>query len=109
MEFIICGDTNINCLHCHNRTQQLDTLLALYNLKSARNFATKIINGSSTVIDNIFIDLSRNFTINPLINGLSDHDAPLLKSEKIIVPIREYTFCYAKNINSSTIQEFQCK
>jgi hypothetical protein len=28
MEFIICGDMNIDYLHYHNRRQQLDTLLA---------------------------------------------------------------------------------
>jgi len=39
----------------------------------------RILNGSSTATDNIFIDLSRNFTINPLINELSEHDAQLLK------------------------------
>ena len=66
MEFIICGDININYLHCHNRRQQLDTLLALYNLKSTINFPMRIINGSSTAIDNILIDLSRNITIHPL-------------------------------------------
>jgi|GEM_PF-3934846 len=91
IEFIICGDTNINYLHCHNRRQQLDTLLATYNLESIVNFPTRIINGSSIVIDNIFIDLSRNFTINPLINELSDHDAQLLKLENIIAPIQEFT------------------
>jgi hypothetical protein len=42
----------------------------------------RTINGSSAAIDNIFIDLSRNFTINPLINGLSDRDAWLLKLKK---------------------------
>jgi len=83
-----CGNININYLHCHNRKQQLDTLLALYNLKSTVNFPTRIINDTSNVIDNIFIDLSRNFTINPLINGLSDHDAQLLKLENIIAPIQ---------------------
>ena len=60
------------------------------------------------MIDNIFIDLSRNFTINPLINGLSDHDAQLLKLEDI-APIHEFTSYYVRNINSSTIYEFQCK
>jgi hypothetical protein len=40
---------------------------------------------------------------------LSDHDAQLLKLEKIIVPLWEATFCYVRNINSSTIYEFQCK
>jgi len=107
VEFIICGDININYLHCHNRRQQLDTLLTLYNLQSTVNFPMSIINGSNTAIDNIFIDLSRNFTINPLINGLSDHDAQLLKLEKIIVPIQESTFFCVKNMNSSTIYEFQ--
>ena len=60
MEFIICGDINTNYLHCHNRRQQLDTLLAMYNLKNPVNFPTRIVNHTSTVIDNIFIDLSRN-------------------------------------------------
>jgi hypothetical protein len=40
---------------------------------------------------------------------LSDRDTQLLKLEKIIVPIRESTSCYVRNINSSTIYEFQCK
>ena len=83
--------------------------MASYILKSTVNFPTRIINGSSIVIDDIFIDLSRNFTINPLTNGLSDHDAQLLKLEKIIVPIWESTSCYVRNINSSTLYEFQCK
>jgi hypothetical protein len=109
MEFIIRGDININYLHCHTRRQELDTLLVSYGLKSKVNFPVRIINDSSTAIDNIFIDLSRNFTINPLINGLSDCDAQILKLEKIIVPIRESTSCYVRNINSSTIFEFQCK
>ena len=69
----------------------------------------RIFNGSSTAIDNIFIDLSRNFTINPLISGLSDHDVQLLISENIIAPIQEFTSCYVRNINSFTIDEFQSK
>ena len=77
-EFIICGDININYLHTHYRRQQLDTVLAMHNLKSTVNFPMRIFNGSSTVIDNIFTDLSRNFTINLLQNGLSDHDTQLL-------------------------------
>jgi len=54
----------------------------------------RIFNGSSTVIDNIFIDLSRSFTINPLIIGLSDHDTQLLKLKSVITPIQEFTSCY---------------
>jgi hypothetical protein len=53
--------------------------------------------------------LSRNFSINPIINELSDLNAQLLKSDNIIAPIQELTSCYVRNINSSTIYEFQCK
>jgi len=81
----------------------------MYILKSAVNFPMRIINGSSTAIDFNFIGLSGNFTINSLINGLSDHDAVLLILENIIVPIQEFTSCYFNNINSFTIYEFQCK
>jgi hypothetical protein len=43
------------------------------------NFRTKIHN-SITTIDNIFIDKVKykNYSINPLINGLSDHDAQII-------------------------------
>ena len=63
----------------------------------------RIFNGSVTAIDKIFIDLSRNFTINPLINALSDQDAQLLILENVIAPIQEFTFCYVRNINRFTI------
>jgi hypothetical protein len=46
-------------------------------------------------------------TINPLINGLSDHDTQLIKLQNIIAPIQEFTSCYIRNISSFTIDEFQ--
>jgi hypothetical protein len=85
---VICGNININYLDCHHRRQQSDTLLAMDNPKSTVNFPTRNVNGSSTVIDNIFIDLSRNFSINPLINGLSDHNAELLTLENVTALIK---------------------
>jgi len=87
----------------------LDTLLAMYNLRSTVNFPTRIFSGSNTAIDNIFIDLSRNFTINPLINGLSDHDAQLLKLQNVTAPIKQFTSCYDRNINNFTTYEFRSK
>ena len=74
-EFIICGDINVDYLHHHSRKQQLDLLLANYNLTSIVNFPTRTVNGSSTAIDNFFIDISRNYTIKHLVNGMSGHDA----------------------------------
>jgi hypothetical protein len=80
----------------------------MYNLKSTVNFPTRIFSGSSNAIDNIFIDLSRKFTINPLINGLSDHDARLLKLQNVTAPIKQFISCYVRNINNFTY-EFRSK
>jgi hypothetical protein len=60
-------------------------------------------------MDNIFIDLSRNFTINSLISGLSDRNTQLFKLEHVIAPIQEFTSCYVRIINSFTTDEFQSK
>ena len=49
-------------------------------MSSTVDFSTRNNNCSSTAIDNIFIDKFKNtnFTIDPLPNGLSDHDAQIL-------------------------------
>ncbi len=59
---------------------QLDNLLLSYNLYSIINFPTRVQNTSATAIDNIFIDVSQfeSYTVNSIINGVSDHDAQLL-------------------------------
>jgi hypothetical protein len=50
-------------------------MLLTYNLTSTVNFPTRCQKNSATAIDNIFIDTSRidNYSICPLINGLSNH------------------------------------
>ena len=57
MEFIICGDVNINYLNNKNWKKQLDTLLFSYNLHSTVHFPTRTQNNSISAI-NIFIDLA---------------------------------------------------
>jgi hypothetical protein len=49
------------------------------------NFPTRIQNYSSTAIDNVFIDSSRkeHNSIEPVTNGLPDHDAQLLAIKNI--------------------------
>jgi hypothetical protein len=74
LEFIICGDVNINYLEKCDRCLQLDSLLCTYNLIGTVNFHTRIVNNSRTAIDNIYIHRNRTYTISPIINGLSDHD-----------------------------------
>jgi exonuclease III len=79
-EFVICGNININYLTESYHKQCLNSLLAPFNLMSIVNFPTRIQNYSSTAFDNVFIDSSRkeHISIEPVINGLSDHDAQLL-------------------------------
>jgi len=76
-EYIICGDINIDYLVDSDRKSWLEALLKTYNLTSAVNFPTCTQKHTATAIDNIFIDISQmgNYSICPIINGLSDHDA----------------------------------
>ena len=80
LNFIICGDININYLNESVNKSQLDNLLLSYNLTSTINFPTRVQNTSATTIDNVFIDVSQfeSYTVTPIINGMSDHDAQLL-------------------------------
>jgi hypothetical protein len=74
------------------------------------NFATRVQNGSSTAVDNIFVDsirLSSSSTC-PLINGLSNHDAQLFTinntaSAVNLVPLKQRT----RKVNNDTIMQFQ--
>jgi len=77
LDIIICGDININYLTDNARKRELEALLKTYNLTSIVNFTTRTQQKSATAIDNIFIDATRigNYTVYPIINGMSDHDA----------------------------------
>jgi exonuclease III len=60
LEFIICGDININYLVDSNNRKQLDALLSSFNLFSIVDFPTRIQITSSSAIENIFIDRYRH-------------------------------------------------
>jgi hypothetical protein len=51
--------------------------LRTYNLIGRVNFPYRVQGNSATAIDTIFIDITRlnNYSIRPIINGMSDHDA----------------------------------
>jgi hypothetical protein len=65
-------------------------LLLSYNLYSTVNFPTRVHNNSVTAVDNIFIDKVKyeNYSIHPLVNGLSDHDAKVITINNITVDKR---------------------
>jgi hypothetical protein len=76
-EIMICGDLNMNYLNDSSSNHSLDLILASYGLSSIVNFPTRIQKNSYSVIDNIFINILNfnKFSVCPIINGLSDHDA----------------------------------
>ena len=44
--------------------------------------------------------------MNPLINGLSDHDAQIITLSNIFIPIPRHVFSYTRKIDSNSINEF---
>jgi hypothetical protein len=76
-EYVFCGNINIDYLVDSDRKSRLEAPFKTCNLTSVVNFPTHTQKHSATAIDNIFIDISkmRNYSICPIINGLSDHDA----------------------------------
>jgi len=83
-------------------------VLLTYNLSATVYFPTRSQGSSNTAIDNIFIDTFRfiNFTVSPLCNGLSDHDAQVLKINLQLQRHHTYTI---KNINNYSIEEFKTR
>jgi len=86
IDFIVCGDININYLENCTKKQQLDGLLTTHNLKSTVHFPTRIATESSKAKDNIFVHRSGNYTMHRLINALSGHDAQLIMLNNVTIP-----------------------
>jgi hypothetical protein len=84
MEILICGDFNVHFLSNCNRKQNLSLLLGAYNMIHTVDFPTRIQNGHSSAIDNIFVDKSRmqSCKIFPLSNALSDHKVQCIILDK---------------------------
>jgi len=60
---------------------------------STAKFPTRISNNSCTLIDNIYINTYRHeFSVHPLINGLSDHDAQIITLSNISIYVPRHVF-----------------
>jgi len=92
-EIIICGDIYMNYLSDSTHKQLLDSLLASYGLSSTVQFPTRIHNNSHSAIDNIFINTLKFsvFSLYPITNGLSDHDAQSIIMRNIRTEL-QYSF-----------------
>jgi hypothetical protein len=93
------------------KKQQLDTLLATFNLTSTVYFPTRVQNGVASAIDNIFIDVfkNENYTIYPHINGLSDHDAQIINLNNLNTQGYYSETQIIRNFNNHSITNFKIK
>ena len=104
---ILCGDLNINYLNDTSKKHLLDSLLASFSLYSTVKFPTRITNTSCTLIDNIYINTHKHaFTVLPLVNGLSDHDAQILTLSKFLIPMSRPVHSTTRKIDSTSINQF---
>jgi hypothetical protein len=76
-------------------------MLLTYNLSAIVQFPTRSQSHSSNAIDNIFIDTYKftNYTVFPLCNGLSDHDAQLLIIKDVNLQLQNHRFHIIRSIN----------
>jgi hypothetical protein len=97
IEIIVCSDINIEYLDetCYKK-QQLDALLATYSLISTGQFPTRSLNGSTSAIDNIFIDISH-------------HDRQLIQLENIRMQTQPNETRIIRNFNKHYIYDFKTK
>jgi hypothetical protein len=82
-----------------------------YNLTSVVNFPTRIQHNSATAIDNIFIDITKagNYSVSPITNGLSDHDAQIITFHSFNLRPPTKTCMLFRKINEQTINDFLLK
>jgi hypothetical protein len=62
-----------------------------------------------TMIDNIFLNKfnNENYSVSPLINGFSDHDAQVLILFNITIPNDSNEFYSYRKISKHSLDEFQ--
>jgi len=81
---------NINYLVENKRKKLLDAVLNSYNLSDRVYFLTRVQNNSATAVANVFIDTCEfeNYIISTQPNGLSDHNAHLVRMNDINLKIQ---------------------
>jgi hypothetical protein len=79
----------------------------MHNLIGTVTFPTRKINGSISAIDNIFLTRTKNYTIHPCINGLSDHNAQMMMIRNTVFKKQINNISTIRDINDQSIMEFQ--
>jgi hypothetical protein len=105
--FILCGDLNIDYIKDSYRKHSLESLLASFNFFSTVTFPTRISKNSSTQIDNIYVNTYKlDFSVYPVINDLSDHDAQVIAFTDICGPTPKKSFSMIRKVDKNTIANF---
>ena len=71
------------------------------------NFPTRNFKNSSSLIDNIYINTyTHDFSVQPFINGLSDHDAQTIIINNILNPIPRQALSHNRKFDSNSTNNF---
>ena len=90
-----------------DKKDKLNNLLGTFNITDTVTFPTRIGNNTATLIDNIFIDSSYCYIVEPCSNGLSDHEGLILTLDTPPLLFNNNKFIQTRVFNEKTIQEFQ--
>ena len=98
---------NVNYLGDNDQKSLLNNLLLLYNLNALVDFPTRISQSTASAIDNIIIDISQfdDYSVYPLANDLSDHDAQTL-TLKIPTKKQRELIKLVRKMDESAINDF---
>jgi hypothetical protein len=92
--------------------EELNIMLNSFNLYSMLHFPTRIKNGSSTMIDNIFFDTPQfnNVIVSLILKGLSDNDTQLLLLQDLNYDTKNnYNITTIRKIDNSLMVEFKIR
>jgi len=79
----------------------------LFSLLSTVKFPTRIFNNSCILICNILIKTYRHdYSVYPLINLLSDHDAQTITLSNIFISVPRHVFSFTRKTDSNSLRKF---
>jgi len=98
---------NIDYMKENSKKNSLDSILNSFNLFSTVTFPTRIFKDTSTQIDNIYVNVYKfDFSVYPVINGLSDHDAQIIAFTDTSTCNPKQSISLTWKIDDNTIRNF---
>ena len=89
------------------KKSSLHSILTLFKLFSTVTFPTRIFKDTSIQIDNIYVNVYKfDFSVYPVINGLSDHDAQIIAFTDTSTCNPKQSISLTKKIDDNIIRNF---